>query len=251
MNIDWFTLVAQIINFALLVFLLNHFLYGPITRAMAKRESGIAARLEAAEQQERDAQLEMDRYRNLSNELEHQREVLFEQARAESEETRKSLIDDARTEIQSRRVDWQESLRREQEALIKLVRQRASQQVIAASRGALAELADADLEEQTMATFLTRLDELPQNQIDELKSEAQENDHAKVLTAFEISPAWQTRIHETLSERFSLKQISFVAAPDLVCGIELHVGGCKIGWSMQEYLESLSDELQGLLRSEV
>ena len=36
MNIDWFTFVIQIINFAVLVYLLSRFLYGPITRAKTR-----------------------------------------------------------------------------------------------------------------------------------------------------------------------------------------------------------------------
>jgi F-type H+-transporting ATPase subunit b len=217
---------------------------------MSKRESGIAERLVLAEQREQDAKSELERYQNLSDELEHQRTVLFEQARVESELTRKSLIEDARTEIHSRRTDWLESLQREQKTLIDLIRQRASHQVIAASRSALSQLADSDLEQQTLTTFLKRMEQLSQTQSEALKTEAEKHDHAKVLTAFEISLPWQSRIQEVIAERFSLKQVSFVAAPDLICGIELHVGSCKIGWSMQEFLESLSDELQGLLTTE-
>jgi F-type H+-transporting ATPase subunit b len=36
--IDWFTVVAQIVNFLILVALLKHFLYDRIIRAMDKRE---------------------------------------------------------------------------------------------------------------------------------------------------------------------------------------------------------------------
>ena len=39
MQIDWFTLLAQIVNFLLLVWLLKHFLYGRVVRAMDEREA--------------------------------------------------------------------------------------------------------------------------------------------------------------------------------------------------------------------
>ena len=48
MQIDWFTVVAQIVNFLTLVGLLKKFLYGPIIRAMDDRERRIASRLEEA-----------------------------------------------------------------------------------------------------------------------------------------------------------------------------------------------------------
>ncbi|NER81960.1 MAG: ATP F0F1 synthase subunit B, partial [Leptolyngbya sp. SIO1D8] len=61
MLIDPFTTLAQIVNFLILVTLLKHFLYGPITRTMAQREQTIANRLEQAEQQEIAAQQEAER----------------------------------------------------------------------------------------------------------------------------------------------------------------------------------------------
>ena len=45
MQIDWLTVAAQIVNFLVLVWLLQRFLYGPITRAMARRETRIEDRL--------------------------------------------------------------------------------------------------------------------------------------------------------------------------------------------------------------
>ena len=42
MSIDWFTFTAQILNFLVLVWLLTHFLYQPITKAMQERQQKIA-----------------------------------------------------------------------------------------------------------------------------------------------------------------------------------------------------------------
>ena len=49
MHIDWLTVVAQIVNFLVLVYLLKRFLYGPILQAMDDRQAGIAARLQEAD----------------------------------------------------------------------------------------------------------------------------------------------------------------------------------------------------------
>ena len=45
MLIDWFTVGAQALNFAILVWLLKRFLYKPILNAIDARESRIAAQL--------------------------------------------------------------------------------------------------------------------------------------------------------------------------------------------------------------
>ncbi len=250
MNIDWFTFGAQVVNFVLLVYLLNRFLYGPIMRAMKQRQETVASRLQHADRLQNNAEAAEERYRELSQHLEHQRTELFEQARVEAEATRKSLVAEARTEVHSRRDDWLHSLRREQGTLINLVRQRATQQVVAASRGALSQLADAELEEQTLISFLKHLSQLPAEQSERLKQEAALGSKVQLRTAFDIEPLWQKRIRDAIGKEFSIEQVTFVTSPDLICGVELYVGGSKIGWSMREYFESLTDELQGMLAKE-
>lgn len=247
MNIDWFTFVAQIVNFVVLVFFLNRFLYGPITRAMSQREESIATRLHQAEQKQDDATVKLERYRHLSEELENQRKRLLEQARADSETTRQALVADARAEVQSRRDDWMSSLQREQKSLIDLIRQRASQQVISVSNSVLSQLANAELEQRILTNFLGQLKRIPPDQVEDLKSKVARNNLARVITAFDVSASSRSQICRSLDQQLGLKQVDFVTLPELICGIELHVNGCKIGWSMREHLESLTDEIHGLL----
>ena len=49
MLINWFTVVAQAINFLILVWLLKRFLYKPILQAIDEREKRIATQLADAE----------------------------------------------------------------------------------------------------------------------------------------------------------------------------------------------------------
>ena len=64
MPIDWFTVVAQAINFLILVWLLKRFLYKPILHAIDEREKGIAAQLAEAEAKKAEAQKERDDFQH-------------------------------------------------------------------------------------------------------------------------------------------------------------------------------------------
>ncbi|HMR03616.1 MAG TPA: F0F1 ATP synthase subunit B, partial [Candidatus Competibacter phosphatis] len=57
MQIDWFTVAAQIVNFLLLVWLLKRFLYRPVLDAMAARQQKIAAALEEAQAKTQQAEV--------------------------------------------------------------------------------------------------------------------------------------------------------------------------------------------------
>ena len=65
MLIDPFVVIAQLVNFAILVWLLKRFLYGPITRVMAAREERIRAETEEAHRLHVAATAEGEQYRAL------------------------------------------------------------------------------------------------------------------------------------------------------------------------------------------
>ena len=68
MLIDWFTVLAQIINFLILIYLLKRFLYGPIIRAMEEREKKMVADQDRAKNAEKEAE-------RMSSELERERQA--------------------------------------------------------------------------------------------------------------------------------------------------------------------------------
>lgn len=250
MNIDWFTFIAQVLNFVVLVYLLNYFLYGPITNAMKTRERSIADRLTDADRRENEAANTLQEYQKLTNEIEERRTSLLEEARRESELVRKKLLIDARAEVEQVRKEWIESLANEKTSLVRLFQQRSGQQIVKISRNALSQLADIELEKRTLELFVGKLEELSSNDIKNLKREFESTGRLNIHTAFPISKDWQTRIEHSLADVFGLQSVVFVTTPEIVCGVELRVGGTKIGWSVQEYLESLSDELGGMLEKQ-
>ena len=63
MLINWFTVIAQIVNFLILVVLLKYLLYNRIVRAMDERESKIQSRLKEAEEKEEAAEREAESFR--------------------------------------------------------------------------------------------------------------------------------------------------------------------------------------------
>ncbi len=80
MLIDWFTVVAQIVNFLVLVWLLKRFLYKPILNAIDAREKRIASQVLKAQETEEVAKKERDAYQQKNEDLEKQKEVLLSKA---------------------------------------------------------------------------------------------------------------------------------------------------------------------------
>ena len=99
MLINWFTVLAQIVNFLILVVLLKFFLYDRIIKAMDEREAKIRARLNEAKAKAKEAEQEADAFRSRNKELENKREAMLAQAKEEAEAHRKALTEQARHDV--------------------------------------------------------------------------------------------------------------------------------------------------------
>lgn len=245
MLIDGFTLAAQIINFLILILLLRRFLYGPITRAMNERQAKIAAQVAEAEILKQRALDEAEAYRQQREELQDRREELLFEAREAAEAWRKEFLGKARKEIDESRASWHKSIEAEKQALTQEFRRGVSRQVCDISRHVLADLADTELEQQTLRVFLRRIQELDEHQRETLLASAQKSSNQVVLrSAFEISPADRQTIVQTIRQAIAPEtQIHFEVSSDLLCGVELSIQDYKLAWTLDEYLLTLEARL--------
>jgi len=252
--IDWFTVIAQVINFLVLVYLLQRFLYAPIVQAMETREKRVISRLEEAQQQREEAEQEGAEYRQKRQELETQRDQMLDAARKEADEERHRLLHEARDEVDRLTQRWHEALRRSKEEFLHHLRQRVSEQVLVVARRVLTDLADADLEQRMIAVFLERLrqlDEERQEALREATLASQPPVQVKVQSAFPLSQPQQQHIARSLREQRFIGEngengdsdVTFETTEDLLCGIRLMPGSHEVSWSLQSYLETLERDI--------
>jgi F-type H+-transporting ATPase subunit b len=243
--IDWFTLVAQIVNFLILVGLLWHFLYKPIVRAMDEREKKIASRLEDAQRKQAEADEQVESYRRKQREVEDQREQVLAKARDEAEQRKKELIHAAREEAGARKSEWQQALGREQRALQEEFRRRSLDQLCEATRHVLSALADEKLEARMVDAFLERVRTLDDDERDALTRALRAGDDAVAVTsAFALPDGKRAELEAVVRQRLGDSvQVRFDQASDLVCGIELKAGGRKVSWNIGDYLDDVAEDV--------
>ena len=251
MLIDWFTVIAQIINFLVLVYLLKRFLYGPIIRAMDEREKKIALSLEGARKKKDEADLEAKDYRRKNREFDEHREEMFSQIKEEAEVRRKDLINEARNQVDAGRTKWYEAIQREREAFLQDLRRRAGRQTCAISRQVLKEMADVDLEDHVIHVFIKRLLSLNKDETEALKESIHRlPQKISVRSAFKIPGKPAGEIKEVLQNQADGHvDVQFEVSPDLICGIELKFQGSRISWNVDDYLETLEESLLAALEN--
>lgn len=248
--IDWFTVVAQIVNFLILVALLKHFLYGPLIRAMDEREQGIRDRLKEADDKRAQAEQKMEEFRDKERQLDQKQKDILERARSEAEEERKRRVREARKSVDELKEKWKAGVRREQDALHDELRRTVGTQTVAVARRALAEMANARLEGQLVHLFLRHLAEADRDE-KEAFAEAVRNDtdNVRVRTAFELNDEERQALDEGLGNQLPDGAAwDFEVSDELLCGIELSAGGRKIAWSIDQYLDETDARIEALMQ---
>jgi len=250
MRIDWFTAAAQLVNFVVLVLLLRRFLYRPITRAMREREERVTARLREAEQREAAAAEHARALEAEHTALSDRRQVLLERARAEAQAQREELIARARNEARELHAKLGHEVEGERERFAQQLRDESARWAAAALRRALADLADAPLEDLLVRRFLRDMAELKDEALEALEAGA-EGEPLRVHTSFALSKRQRDAVHAALAERLSGRELrlQYAESPELVCGIELRTPGLRLAWSVDDYLSDFEDRLADALRA--
>lgn len=253
MDIDWFTLAAQLINFFVLVGLLRWFLYDPIMNAMEQRENRISERLQEADEKRKQADQEAEEYHEKRRRIDEERDQLMDEAREEARETRERLLKESRHSVTEHRDEWLTALKREKDRILDDFRQQVGKMAEAAARQALKNLADQQLEERIEQQFLHRFRELDEESLEEIKSHVSSSEQAKVLlqSAFETSASFRKELEQAIQEKLDLDtELRAEVAPEVICGIELDLAGFQLGWSLREHLRDLSAEFEERMRHE-
>jgi F-type H+-transporting ATPase subunit b len=251
MLIDWFTVLAQAINFLILVWLLKRFLYKPVLAAIDAREKKVAAKLGDAAALETKAQAEREDLRQRSEALDHERGDVLRKATDEANVERQRLIESARQDSQLLRSKLTQALSDERAALGHQLSVRTQAEVFAVARKTLADLAGVSLEDRMIEVFIARLRDLPQAQLPsgtvEVVVQPAATGDALVRSAFDLPAAGRASIEAAIHERLGPNvTIRFETSAETVCGIELTVDGVKLAWSVANYLSSLAQVVTNL-----
>jgi F-type H+-transporting ATPase subunit b len=255
MLIDWFTIIAQLINFLILVWLLKRFLYKPILHAIDEREAQIAGKISNAKAIELNAKKESDELQVKIKEIDEQRVTLLAKAATEAETERERLLEEAKKEIaffiEKRRKDF----KREEKDINKRIIQQMQNEVFAITRKVLLDLAGTTLESQIVDAFIQQLSEFNEENNNLIKSLSTPSSSSLkqgvIRSTTELTLKQRGAIEDAISENLKIKsKLQFEIVPDLYSGIEFIMNGQKLAWSIEDYLATLETKVHDFLNPE-
>lgn len=237
MEFDWTTFALEIINFLVLVWLLQRFLYKPVTGAIARRQAGIEKTLADAGAIRGEAEALKRQYENRMAEWEQEKARAFQQLRQEMEAERARLL-----------AALQASLDEERNRQRAVEQRRAIEQRQHLEEGVrfeggrfvarlLSRLASAGLEERILRLLLEDLPQLPDRELQALRGATRAGE-AKIISAYPLDDAQRADLTEAIG-RLAGRTVAceFVQDAGLVAGLRISIES----WLLRS---SLLDELQ-------
>lgn len=252
MQINWFTVIAQTINFVILVWLLKRFLYKPVLKAIDEREKKIAGQLQDAEAKKAAAEMEQNGFRQKNDDFDRQKKLQMDQAVADSNTERQKLLAEAKDQADALRANLEKATIEDRDNQNRQIALKTQQQVFEITRKTLAAIASISLEEQSVNSFIRRLNESKDEEKKQFKEAFQSNSNTiLVRSAFDLPEKQQGEINGAVDEVLGIKtRMEFKTAPELIGGIELATNGYKLGWSFSAYLNSLENSISGKMKEE-
>lgn len=230
LGIEWPLLLAQAVNFLLLVFILNKFLYKPIIKMLDERKAKAESlQIESSKMEEKRTQF--DKWtEDQINEARRKSEMILTEAEKFSGKLKSRKLDDMALERQRTLLEGQKQLNRERITLEREIRESIARE----SAERMRDFFKQELGQDGMVHKIL-IDKTISEISDNLKniSTLGKVVQAEVLTASALIKTDKEKIQKALEKKLGHNvKISDAIDPGLIAGIKITLGGYEFDGSL-------------------
>ncbi|QRN85899.1 hypothetical protein JR334_01305 [Clostridia bacterium] len=245
MAIDWFEIVAQMVNFLVLIWLLKKFFYKPVLQAMKDRQERInLVQAEAQEKMEQANEL-IRTYLQKKKELAEKEEELMLDAKLLAEERREELLLEYQAEAKVKRQAFLDEVTEEREQFLTKLRRTLSSNAVMLSEHILKSVAGVELQRIFFEDFLHKLIQMDEKIFND------KNTKGRTITlrsAYPLKMEEKEQFQAVLAGRVKdLQTVEYVVKEDFVLGYELQFETVTISSHLGKYLEESEKNLRHVI----
>ena len=238
MEINWFVILATMVNFFILMFLLNRLFYKPVIKAMDERQARLAAQKAEAVRILEEANEQSAEYRQQLANIEDTRQTLLAKARQEAKEQFDGMVEKYQQEADRKREFFMQEVAKEQDSFLGEVREVLGESAVKLAGDIINTLAAEDLEHRTFSLFLEQVRSIDSARLADEASASTGNYNATLLSSKGVTPEQRKAIEDSLQEALgTLPDISYEEDPELVLGFELRFDTLVIQKNVRKYLQ--------------
>ncbi len=246
MELDWTTFALEILNFLVLVWILERLLYQPILKVIADRKTEIRDTFSNAETLRREAQTLREQYENRQAEWNREKEVV-----------RNRMVEEVNAEKTRLLAALQNSLEQEREKARALEERRRTELTQQAEDAAIAQggrfaarlltrLASVELEAKLVEVMLEDLCSIPDERRQAIRTACATADVPAIITSAHVLTEPQRKSVLEAVQSLLGRPISceWREDPDLIAGIRLSLGPWMLGANLLDELKAFAETAQ-------
>jgi F-type H+-transporting ATPase subunit b len=244
MKIDVWTLLFQIINFVVLLFILKRILYKPVKEIIEKRRGLIQQSIDNAEKTEKEALELKEKYQQELNSIGTLKSQMTEKLREEIEEERKKLLERAKEEAEQIIEREKEVIERDKDRTEAEVRDKAVEIVSAFATSLLRDISDRELHGALFKRLLTEIRQITKRIPSVSKTDGILD--VELVSAFEPGENEIRMIQDAIESATARKTHIKTAVDDsLIAGAKLRLYDLNYDASLSGQISSLASRLKG------
>lgn len=157
MDINYLTVVATMINFAILVFIVTKFLFKPVNNAITVRENEISNRIQKSEDDEKKAELLRVQRENELKDAKSEGKGIVEEFKHKAEKVSEDIIGDAKSEADQLMERAKKETEREKQKAEEEIKSQAIELAIMLSSKALETTIDEAQHRRLIEDFIAKV----------------------------------------------------------------------------------------------
>lgn len=157
LGIDWKLLIAQIVNFAILFFLLKKFLFRPILGLLEKRREKIEKSLKDVERIEKELATIREKREEILKTANQKAEEILREAKEIVESQKINILADTKKQTEKMLEEARASIEKEKDRLVDEAREDLAELVLLATEKVLREKLDEEKDGELVREVLTRV----------------------------------------------------------------------------------------------
>jgi len=225
LELDWATILFQIVNFVVLLALLNRFLFKPLRAKLNERRGVIAGSLQNAREQEAEAARLRAEWEERMRIVEQQKEETLRAAELEVAKRSAHLLEEARARLDQLTEEMRTDLRRERNEIIVRQYDEVLDTIVALAANVVQSVTTRRTHDDLVTNFCASIYQLPQTDVQEYRRLLMGRvPTASVTTPVALTPEQVNTVTDTLSSLIDRRlELQTSVDPELIAGIQVRL----------------------------
>jgi F-type H+-transporting ATPase subunit b len=242
-ELNWSTFVLEIINFLVLLWILQRFLYRPVLQVIARRRQSIEEQLKEARETQEQAEAMKTQYEGRLADWEGERARARDTLKAELDKQRANELAELRTALQEEREKAEVAQERQRAEQQRAIEHDAVQQAAAFASRLLSQACGPELEQRLVTLLLQQLAELSDDRATALRQQwGEAPQQIQVGSAFELSEQQRQQLEQRLQQVSGLDiPVQFERDGELLAGLRIVIGAWVLAANVRDELKGFAE----------